>query len=649
MDRQAFRNRMQQLKQYREQNPGKTYLDFKKYADGGETGDNLTQYSDNTRVSTGKPIQYRQTRVKIADENKGYGVTSLLPVVGDALDVMDIRQNIQDKSYLNAGIGAGMLLLPNFIEKPLKFLGKGFKSLLKKEAKTVFNTAEELDDAYLKAVKKGNIKEAQRLRDLHFQQVSGQIPEVLYHGAPYGNFNSFDSGAFNSTIGGASAKGEKGNFFTDDLPTAVRYSGGKYVDTSKLPVKGHGVNRIPEEYVHGKLYDTHGKNPVLNAKDIDEYKQVVYPTYIKQDKIFDTDFKGNFWNEYPEELPSKYSVKRIKGYDTLSQSHYLNKEEATQDYFKDKYLYGQQDVNSIVQERFDPYSRQREIMKYSGAPEYNETFFIEEKVPSTTNGVVTYANDRGYDTVIMRNVKDANTPEGKNYPIKDVVSLNSKNIKLADPITYDDAGNIIPLSKRDNFNISDIRYGLIPLGIASIFNSKNEDNSYVDGGEIPPNNKPIIPEEPQPYKGKLYKDRYGRKYTEDQLADYYDNSSDEIDRFTGKPFIRGLKPMVDLEDAANVTPIGDAVSIYDTYEALRNKDWSGAGLAAMGLIPFMPMTVKQFRSSYKGITPKVKRPIPKVNRAAEQLEKDRIIEAARREQYLKPKARNEGYKVVERL
>lgn len=70
---------------------------------------------------------------------------------------------------------------------------------------------------------------------------------------------------------------------------------------------------------------------------------------------------------------------------------------------------------------------------------------------------------------------------------------------------------------------------------------------YADGGEIPPNNKPIIPEEPQPYKGKLYKDRYGRKYTEDQLADYYDNSSDEIDRFTGKPFVRGLRPVGDIE------------------------------------------------------------------------------------------------------
>lgn len=71
---------------------------------------------------------------------------------------------------------------------------------------------------------------------------------------------------------------------------------------------------------------------------------------------------------------------------------------------------------------------------------------------------------------------------------------------------------------------------------------------YAEGGEIPPSNKPIIPEEPQPYKGKLYKDRYGRKYTEDQMNEYYDSSTDEIDRFTGKPFVRGLKPVGDYVD-----------------------------------------------------------------------------------------------------
>lgn len=135
----------------------------------------------------------------------------------------------------------------------------------------------------------------------------------------------------------------------------------------------------------------------------------------------------------------------------------------------------------------------------------------------------------------------------------------------------------------------------------------------IDSNEIPPNNKPIIPEQPQLYKGKLYKDRYGRKYTEDQLADYYDNSSDEIDRFTGKPFIRGLKPMVDLEDAANVTPIGDAISIYDTYEALRNKDWGNAGLAALGLVPFMPRFGGVAVKSSKKISKPKSTYIPKVD------------------------------------
>lgn len=155
-------------------------------------------------------------------------------------------------------------------------------------------------------------------------------------------------------------------------------------------------------------------------------------------------------------------------------------------------------------------------------------------------------------------------------------------------------------------------------------------NKVAEGGEIPPSNKPIIPEEPQPYKGKLYKDRYGRKYTEDQMNEYYDSSTDEIDRFTGKPFIRGLKPVGDIEDAANATPVGDAISAYDTYKALKNKDWEGAGLAAMGLIPFMPMTVKQFRSSYRGTKPKIKRPTPTVKKDATQKAIDQYMEQLHR-------------------
>lgn len=130
--------------------------------------------------------------------------------------------------------------------------------------------------------------------------------------------------------------------------------------------------------------------------------------------------------------------------------------------------------------------------------------------------------------------------------------------------------------------------------------NENPIYKYADGGEVPPTNKPTIIE-PIPYKGKLYSDRYGRKYTEEQVYDYYNNGTDEIDRFTGGPLVRGLKPLLDLEDAANFTPVGDAVAAYDVYDAVSNRDWSGAGLAALGLVPFMPMTVKQFRSKYNGI------------------------------------------------
>lgn len=74
----------------------------------------------------------------------------------------------------------------------------------------------------------------------------------------------------------------------------------------------------------------------------------------------------------------------------------------------------------------------------------------------------------------------------------------------------------------------------------------------------------------------------------------------------GRPKEQGLKPVIDLEDVTNITPIGDVLSARDVYNAVTERDWTGAGLAAATMIPFVPMTVKQFRKKYKGITPKSK-------------------------------------------
>lgn len=83
---------------------------------------------------------------------------------------------------------------------------------------------------------------------------------------------------------------------------------------------------------------------------------------------------------------------------------------------------------------------------------------------------------------------------------------------------------------------------------------------------------------------------------------------------SGRPLEEGLKPVFSLEDAANMTPIGDAISAKDAYDAVKNRDWLGAGLAAVTMIPFVPTTVRNFRKKYKGITPK--REIPNDNQKA---------------------------------
>lgn len=63
----------------------------------------------------------------------------------------------------------------------------------------------------------------------------------------------------------------------------------------------------------------------------------------------------------------------------------------------------------------------------------------------------------------------------------------TKHIKLSDPITYDDSGNIIPLSKRDNFSKSDIRYALFPGAAVGVGLATQSPEKKQQGGQIKPN------------------------------------------------------------------------------------------------------------------------------------------------------------------
>lgn len=95
---------------------------------------------------------------------------------------------------------------------------------------------------------------------------------------------------------------------------------------------------------------------------------------------------------------------------------------------------------------------------------------------------------------------------------------------------------------------------------------------------------------------------------------------------SGRPLEEGLKPVFSLEDAANMTPIGDAISARDTYNAVKNRDWLSAGLAALTVLPFVPSGLRNVKAAA--------RYIPTVNRTEQSLINQALDNISKKRDYL---------------
>lgn len=108
----------------------------------------------------------------------------------------------------------------------------------------------------------------------------------------------------------------------------------------------------------------------------------------------------------------------------------------------------------------------------------------------------------------------------------------------------------------------------------------------------------------------------------------------------GRPKEQGLKPVIDLEDAANITPIGDALSARDVYNAVTERDWTGAGLAALGILPIIPSGLQKAK--------KVIKQIPTVNKNTQSLLDAKFSQLEKLDQ-AKSNYANEQYRIIERV
>ena len=86
--------------------------------------------------------------------------------------------------------------------------------------------------------------------------------------------------------------------------------------------------------------------------------------------------------------------------------------------------------------------------------EYPGVYADEETGEISTNAMAEWAENHGYDSVSFVNVYDG----GESPTAVDVIFNPKRDVKSADPVTYDDSGNVIPLSERFNTEKDDIRF-----------------------------------------------------------------------------------------------------------------------------------------------------------------------------------------------
>lgn len=399
---------------------------------------------------------------------------------------------------------------------------KLYPRLLKKENGIEFHEMdmETLSDAYKTAVESGDKAKALGILEQAYLRSVAPIEEInvskegfpigWYHGSEWGNHTVFDSRAMSATIGGASAAGRvKGNFLTTDVPSAMRYAGhGRYTQpnvpeftspqTFKEKIQNFSGRYKPRrlypaervgEYAPKpeRLFDTEGRPPI---EHLDKTNHVVYPMYVNPgENPMILDFEGRPWSQSPIEFPNNFFLKRSVR-DDIAKTYrdeiipFKNYEDALKAWNEDPInIY--HNKTPITDEYFD--GGVRSIEGWNSSPRYETVKLVEELVPNTSNGAVQTAAKEGNSSVLMRNVIDSNGgPDGVHYAINDFVTLKPEQMKLAD-ITYDDNGNLIPLTKRFNWGNKDIRYGLLPwiFGAGTFSAALYNNNTFKRGKDIP--------------------------------------------------------------------------------------------------------------------------------------------------------------------
>lgn len=323
------------------------------------------------------------------------------------------------------------------------------------------------DSAYMEAVERGDIEKAQRMVDeaaLKWGAMKNGYDGsyYFYHGTNSDNFNVFDK----SYIGAANDSGffGKGFYFA--------YSRGE-----------------------ASYYGRNVKKAYLRITKPFDFQQEMYMLGGKRSRgRADIAFIVNFTNKFPE-LAEKHSVSYVeKGSDNVKTMPYAEFSELFMKYynsvdFKVEKLENTDNEFAVLADKYTQTYEGADGKKHKFTDyKFNQRVYGQDAANDKVMLTMKYiekvvfdyvdtgtSNIGGVASVIMESPEFSSKLRKLGYDgviqSKDgdeAVVFDSEQIKAADPITYDNNGNIIPLSKRFDSENEDIRYSREPESITEL-------------------------------------------------------------------------------------------------------------------------------------------------------------------------------------
>ena len=275
---------------------------------------------------------------------------------------------------------------------------------------------------------------------------------VVYHGTNTGDFTVFnpdyigmssgDNGFFGMGFYFAYSQGEASYYGAKRVIPAYLnlknpFNFDKELQTykGKKAQSGYAPDAVAFMNFADKFPDI-AKNITVDIleKDSDSYKSLPLSDFSKAFK----DVIDNKKFEY-QEVENEYGEKEtlVLADPQIHEYEYNGKKHNYKDYGFQKRFWGKPNDLDVAYEYLSN-------SVYSRIDMYNKTRLILDNNKEFTNAL----KNMGYDGAIQSELGD------------EAVAFNSEQIKSADLVTYDDKGNIIPLSERFNTKSDDIRYSL---------------------------------------------------------------------------------------------------------------------------------------------------------------------------------------------